>query len=67
MYLVKAGSFYQHICSHLSVQLTCALMCLGEWCKLGYVTDSDVKAKIIVFPELHEDDDKFELDRHRVG
>ena len=24
--------------------------------------DSDVKAKIIVFPELHEDDHKFELD-----
>ena len=24
--------------------------------------DSDVKAEIIVFPELHEDDDEFELD-----
>ena len=51
-----------HICSCLSVQSTHALMCLGEWCKLGFVMDSDVKAKIIVFPELHEDDHEFELD-----
>ena len=43
------------------MQSTHALMCLGEWCKLGFVMDSDVKAEIIVFPELR-DDDEFELD-----
>lgn len=51
-----------HICSRLSVQSTRALMCLGVWSRLGFVTDSDVKAAIIVLLELHEDDEEGELD-----
>ena len=51
-----------HIRSRLSVQSTRALMCLGVWSKLGYVTDSDVKAAVLVLPELDKDEDENELD-----
>jgi hypothetical protein len=37
-------------------------MCLGVWSKLGFVTDSDVKAAVVVLPELNEDDEEDELD-----
>jgi len=52
-----------HICSHLSVQLTRALMCLGVWSLLGFVKDSDVKA-VVVLPELRADEDEGELEIH---
>ena len=52
-----------HIRSHLSVQSTRALMCLGVWSLLGFVTDADVKA-IVTLPELHADEDENELDYH---
>jgi hypothetical protein len=52
-----------HVHSHLSVQSTCALMCLGIWSLLGFVKDSDVKA-VIILPELHADEDKGELEIH---
>jgi hypothetical protein len=51
-----------HIRSRLSVQSTRALMCLGVWSKLGFITDSDVKAAVLTLPELNEDDDENELD-----
>jgi hypothetical protein len=51
-----------HIRSRLSVQSTRALMCLGVWSKLGFITDSDVKAVVLTLPELNEDDDENELD-----
>ena len=52
-----------HIRSRLSVQSTRALMCLGVWSKLGFVTDSDVKAAVLTLPELNEDDiDENELE-----
>ena len=41
-----------HIRSRLSVQSTRALMCLGVWSKLGFITDSDIKAAVVVLPEL---------------
>ena len=41
-----------HIRSRLSVQSTRALMCLGVWSKLGFITDSDIKAVVVVLPEL---------------
>ena len=46
------------------MQSTCALMCLGVWSKLGFVTDSDVKAAVVVLLELNEEDDENELDIH---
>jgi hypothetical protein len=36
-------------------------MCLGVWSRLGFVSDSDVRAAIISLPELHGDDEN-ELD-----
>ena len=39
-----------------------ALMCLGVWSRLGFITDSDVKAAVIVLPELNDDDEETELD-----
>ena len=44
-----------HICSHLSVQSTHALMCLGVWSSMGYVLNSDIKATAIK-PELLGDE-----------
>ena len=41
-----------HIRSQLSVQSTRALMCLGVWSKLGFITDSDIKAAVVILPEL---------------
>jgi hypothetical protein len=52
-----------HIRSRLSVQSTSALMCLGVWSLLGYVSDSDVKA-VIILPELRADEDEDELEKH---
>jgi hypothetical protein len=37
-------------------------MCLGVWSKLGFVTDSDLKAAVVALPELHGDDDEYKLD-----
>jgi hypothetical protein len=51
-----------HICSRLSVQSTRALMCLGVWSILGFITDSDVRAAVAVLPELTGDDHEEELD-----
>ena len=41
-----------HIRSRLSVQSTRALMCLGVWSKLGFITDSDIKVAVVILPEL---------------
>jgi hypothetical protein len=43
-----------HLRNRLSVQSTCALMCLGAWSLRGYVKDSDIKA-IVTLPELPVD------------
>lgn len=58
---VKAGFFYR-ISAAVFPCNPRALMCLGVWSRLGFVTDSDVKAAIIVLLELHEDDEEGELD-----
>ena len=50
-----------HIRSRLSVQSTRALMSLGIWSKLGFVTDSDIKATVIVLPELRAEEDEDDL------
>ena len=48
--------------SRLSMQSTHALMCLGVWSKLGFVTDSDVKVVVFTLVELNEDDGENKLD-----
>jgi hypothetical protein len=42
-------------------------MCLGIWSRLGFVTDSDVKAAVAGLPELNEEDvDELDLDWDRI-
>jgi hypothetical protein len=48
-----------HVRSRLGVQSTRALLCLGEWSKLGYVKDEDVKA-VTVQPEVDGEEDELE-------
>ncbi|KAF8232756.1 hypothetical protein L208DRAFT_1270491, partial [Tricholoma matsutake] len=43
----------------LSVQSTCALMCVGAWSLMGYVKDNDIKA-VAVLPEVEGDEDELE-------
>ena len=50
-----------HIQSHLSVQSTRALMCLGVWILGSYVKDYNVKA-VVVLPELRADKEEGELE-----
>ena len=33
-------------------------MCLGVWSKLGFITDSDIKATVVVLPELTGDEEE---------
>jgi hypothetical protein len=47
--------------SHLSVQLTHALMCFGVWSLMGYVKDNDVKV-VSVLPEVDGDEEELEED-----
>ena len=50
-----------HVWSRLSVQLTCALLCLGVWSSMGYVKDSDVKA-VAVLSEVDGEEDELAED-----
>ena len=45
-----------HIRNRLSVQSTCALLCLGIWSEMGYVKDKDVKAATVL-PEVGSDEE----------
>ena len=46
----KGHILLSHLRNRLSVESTCALLCLGEWSLLGYVRDSDVKAETLQPP-----------------
>ena len=50
-----------HLRSRLSVQSTRALMCLGVWSLLGYVSNSDIKA-VVVLPGVPADAKEDPLD-----
>ena len=41
-------------------------MCLGVWSRLGFITDSDVKAAVVGLPELNEDDGELDIDWDRI-
>ena len=45
---------YLHNC--LSAQSTCALLCLGQWSKLGLVKDNDLHNVTSGEPESDQDD-----------
>ena len=57
----KGQILLSHVRNLLSVQLTRALMCLGVWSTMGYVSDSDVKA-ITTLPDLKEGKEEQPLD-----
>ena len=49
------------------MQTTRALMCLGVWCHLGFITDADVRAAVGGLPELNESDSELEIDWDRIN
>jgi hypothetical protein len=54
-----------HVCSHLSVQSTCALLCLSKWSELDLVKDSDVRACLTAEKD-GEDEDNLEEDWNTI-
>lgn len=52
-----------HLRSRLSVQSTRALMCLGEWSRMGFVKDNDVRAATsMTLPEVGDEEEMLEDD-----
>lgn len=49
-----------HVHSHLSVQSTQALLCLGGWSKMGLVKDDDVKSAAVL-PEVDGEEEELAL------
>ena len=47
----KGCIFLSHLCSCLSIQSMHTLMCVGEWSKLGYMKDKDIRA-VTTLPEV---------------
>ena len=50
-----------HVRSHLSVQSTWALLCIGVWSLMGYVKDEDVKAAAVL-PEVNGEEEELATD-----
>ena len=59
---IQGRLLLSHIRSCLSVQSTRALICLGIWSQLRFITDSDVRAAVVVLPELNGDEEETGLD-----
>ena len=49
-----------HLKSRLSIQSTRALMCLGEWSRMGYVKDIDIKS-VVMQPEVPAEEKEGDL------
>ena len=49
----KGQLLISHIRNHLSAQLTRALLCLGYWSKMGFVSLEDLKA-VASLPDVKE-------------
>ncbi len=50
-----------HVCSHLSVQSTRALLCLTGWSKMGLVSDDNMKSAAVL-PEVDGEEEELALD-----
>ena len=59
---IQGRLLLSHIRSCLSVQSTRALMCLSVWSQLWFITDSDVRAAVVVLLELNGDEEETGLD-----
>jgi hypothetical protein len=46
-----------HVRNSLSVQSTRALMCLGDWSRLGFVKDKDIMAVTVLLEELGDEEE----------
>ena len=57
----KGHLLLSHVCSCLSVQLICALLCLNSWSLAGLVKDEDVLQVVKGEPEIAADEDEPEL------
>lgn len=44
-----------HVRNHLSAESTCAVLCVGEWVRLGWVEDHDILA-VAKGPEVEGED-----------
>ena len=44
-----------HVCSHLSTQSICALLCLGSWSLLGLVKDEDIMP-VVHLPDIEDEE-----------
>ena len=51
----KGQLLISHIRNHLSVQSTRALLCLGYWSKMGFVSLEDLKV-VASLPDAKEDE-----------
>ena len=54
----KGQILLSHLHGHLSVQLTRALLCLGNWSKLGLIKAEDVQAVVLLAEEKDEECDR---------
>jgi hypothetical protein len=53
----KGRILLSHIRNRLSTQSIRALMCVGNWSRLGYVRDRDVQA-VTTLPEVEGDEEE---------
>lgn len=51
----KGRILLSHLRNRLSVQSTRALLCVGTWSRMGFVSDRDVRASVIL-PEVEEEE-----------
>ena len=57
----KGHLLLSHVCNRLTVNSTQALLCLGTWSKLGYVSKEDLQA-VALLPELKEGEEELSDD-----
>jgi hypothetical protein len=53
-HLFSHGQLLSHICSCLSSQSTCTLLCLGAWSHLNLIKTEDV-LKVTTLPDIQDD------------
>ena len=53
------GGLYSHMYV-VSVQLTCALLCLAGWSKMGLVKDENIKSAVVL-PEVNGEEEELVL------
>ena len=57
----KGRLILSHLHNQLSVESTCALLCLGAWSKLGFINKDDIKT-VTSLPDVKKGDEGYEDD-----